>query len=48
MKNIYSGIGYVLILIIVISLAVWWGKYKYNDCLKVGHSKTYCILDLGK
>ena len=38
----------VLLFIPLIGLAIWWGKYKYHDCLKVGHTKTYCILDLGK
>ena len=38
----------VLLFIPLIALAIWWGQYKYHDCLKVGHTKTYCILDLGK
>ena len=33
----------VLFALVVISGTVWWSWYKYQDCVKVGHSKLYCI-----
>ena len=35
--------GFVLLLLMVVAAAVWWSFYKYQDCLKVGHSTLYCI-----
>lgn len=32
-------LGFVLLLL----LTIWWSSYKYQDCLKVGHSTLYCI-----
>lgn len=32
----------------VLGFIIWWSFYKYRDCLHVGHTKTYCILDMGK
>lgn len=32
---------------VVIVFMVWYSFYKYHDCLKVGHSRTYCVLDFG-
>lgn len=32
--------GFILALV---GLSIWWSVYKYSDCLKVGHSKLYCI-----
>jgi hypothetical protein len=31
--------------VVIFALTIWWGIYKYHDCLKVGHTKTYCIID---
>jgi len=38
----------VLIFVGLIGLGIWWDVYKYGDCRKVGHSKLYCIMDIGK
>jgi len=38
---------YLIICAIAIGVAIWWLPYKYHDCLKVGHSKAYCIMQLG-
>lgn len=32
------------VLVPILCVAIWWQVYAYNDCLKVGHSKAYCIL----
>ena len=37
-----------IIIILVIIFASWWLPYKYNDCIEVGHTKTYCIIQLGR
>ena len=38
----------ILISIGLIGLGIWWGFYKYHDCIKVGHTKLYCIMSFGK
>jgi hypothetical protein len=45
--KLYVGIA-VLLLVGVFAIDIWWARYKYQDCLRVGHTKTYCILDVGK
>lgn len=27
--------------------AIWWQVYKFHDCRRVGHTKLYCIADIG-
>lgn len=39
-------IGFILIVFLAIQIYI--ERYKYKDCLKVGHTKTYCILMIGK
>lgn len=34
--------------IVLLTVAVGWGIYRYHDCLKVGHTKLYCVLSSGK
>ncbi len=46
--KILGTIAIVGLFIMLIAASVWWSIYKYHDCLRVGHSKTYCILDFGK
>jgi hypothetical protein len=48
MKKLLSKLAIVLGILLLIYTAFWWAAYKYRDCLKVGHSKTYCVLDMGK
>lgn len=38
--------GLVIIGLVIGSFS--WAIYKYYDCLKVGHTKIYCILDFGE
>lgn len=35
-----------LALAVLLPLAVWWQIYRYHDCLKVGHTKRYCVLEI--
>lgn len=43
-------IGVLIFIIIIIMLygMFKFEQYKFNDCKKVGHATTYCILKLGK
>ena len=47
MKNGLEIILIPLLFLIVFSISIWWSIYKYNDCRAVGHTKTYCLLDIG-
>ncbi len=38
--------GLILFFGLVIFGIVRWEMYKYSECLKVGHSKMYCILSV--
>lgn len=38
----------IFALVLLIGLEVWWQVYKFHDCLRVGHTRTYCWLDGGK
>lgn len=33
----------VVVILIVMGGSISWSAYKYKDCIKVGHSKAYCI-----
>jgi len=35
-------------LVLAVAFMVGWLTYKYKDCREVGHSKTYCIIQLGR
>lgn len=37
----------ISIFVLLLSLGVSYKVYKYKDCLKVGHSKFYCIMEIG-
>ncbi len=43
LKIILGIIGIIFIFI----LAFYWESFKYDECIKVGHSKTYCVLNIG-
>lgn len=47
MKKYIEVSGVILIFIVLIGLAIWWNIFRYKECVKVGHSKTYCILNIG-
>lgn len=34
---------WVALVVFFVLLMVWWSYYKYQDCLKVGHSVLYCV-----
>lgn len=33
---------------ILLTSAIWCAHYRYVDCLKVGHTKLYCMMTIGK
>ena len=37
-------LAYFVIFTILILSIFFWIPYKFKDCLKVGHSKLYCIV----
>jgi hypothetical protein len=37
--SMLRGVGVIALMVL---------PYKYHDCLKVGHSKTYCALHTGE
>ena len=48
MKDYRNGLGLFIVIIAIISsvyFGIWFIRFKYHDCLLVGHSKKYCILD---
>lgn len=46
MKDIFSSIVAMLFGIIMVGFLVWWQFYKYADCTMVGHTKTYCVVNI--
>jgi hypothetical protein len=46
MKNVLLGLGAVTVILGVIAFGFWWQIYKYQDCLRVGHSKLYCVMKI--
>lgn len=38
----------VVLFVVILSAGIWWQHYKYVDCLKVGHSKLYCVMSIGE
>lgn len=46
-EDILKIIGCCILMIIIFVFVLWWSNYAYNDCLKVGHTKTYCVFNLG-
>lgn len=47
MIKIGINIFYAFIILFLASSGIWWEVYKYNDCINVGHSKLYCIFNIG-
>lgn len=41
-------IVYMLFIVVLFGLGIWWQTYKFHDCRRVGHTKLYCIMDIGK
>jgi hypothetical protein len=49
MKLLKHLIATFIIALSIYSLAlfaVWAERYHYQDCLRVGHTRTYCVLDI--
>lgn len=47
MKDSLFLIFFSLLVISIIGVPTYFiEKYKYQDCKKVGHTKTYCVLDI--
>ena len=38
-------VGYALFLAACLTFGGWAWIYSYHDCMKVGHTKLYCILN---
>lgn len=41
-------IAFFVALITVAALDVAWKRFEYLECLRVGHSKLYCVFRVGK
>lgn len=37
---------YIALIVGSIIFAIWWVPYKFHECIKVGHSHTYCVFDI--
>lgn len=48
MKNFVSFALVALAFAALLGFGVWWERYKFHDCRKVGHSRLYCVMDIGK
>jgi len=46
--NILKLIAIIIFVTVLLVSAIWCAHYRYVDCLKVGHTKTYCIITIGK
>ncbi len=40
--------AYIVFATILLVSGIWCAHYRYVDCLKVGHTKMYCIMSMGK
>jgi hypothetical protein len=43
-----ASIAMGVLIVGLMAFNIWWHVYKYKDCRRVGHTKTYCMLDSGK
>lgn len=43
--KVFAGIAFFVALI---SFAVWWQVYRWQDCRHVGHTFIYCLMTAGK
>lgn len=34
--------------VIVIGGAIWYQKFRFDECIKVGHTRMYCILETNR
>lgn len=46
MKDFTSWIVILAVAIVMIGLAGWYYSFRFQDCKMVGHSETYCIMDM--
>lgn len=43
----YAGLVFVVLIgIAVLVVPFAWERYRYTECLKVGHAKAYCLCRL--
>ena len=42
------NVGMWIIIFIILLITIFLTVYHYKDCLKVGHTKFYCITDIIK
>lgn len=46
MKRIFIVTGSIMAVLAVIGAQLWFTKYKYDDCRRVGHQQFYCVMDM--
>lgn len=47
-KVLLAWLGITIILATVPIGIIFIERYRYDDCMKVGHTMTYCVLDIFK
>ncbi len=40
--------AYLALIAVLIAVAVVWERYSYRECMRVGHTKFYCVMHIGK
>lgn len=45
-KNLFITAFALLLITLMIVVPIWFIKYKFTDCRKVGHTLFYCLMDL--
>ncbi len=48
MRDWIAAIAGIVFITFMIGLAIWWQVYRFHDCRRVGHTRTYCIFTIGK
>lgn len=38
----------VLLVVGLLGFGIWWETYRFHDCRSVGHSRLYCIAEIGE
>lgn len=46
MKKIIQITLIVVVILVILGIIIWAEIYHYQDCLRVGHTKLYCLLDI--
>ncbi len=45
-EHVLKFIGGIVLIIIILTSAIYFMHYKFTDCKKVGHTTLYCLMDL--